>query len=110
MFGDFGKIMQIVGQLKKKLPEMKEQLALAEFAADAGDGAVSATVNGRLALVGLKIDPMILADGNMDAEKLADLIRAAVTQAQQRAREAAKKAMAELTGGMDLPGLDEMLA
>ena len=110
MFGDLGKIMQVVGTLKKKLPEMKEQLALAEFTADAGGGVVSATVNGKLAMVDLKISPAALADENINADMLADLIRAAVMSAQDQAGDAAKKAMAELTGDMGLPGLDEMLA
>ena len=63
MFGDLGKIMQVVGTLKKKLPEMKEQLALAEFTADAGDGAVSVTVNGKGAMMDLKISKKQLPAG-----------------------------------------------
>ena len=40
---------------------------------------------------------------------LADLVKAAIASAQQKAADAATEAMKELTGGMDLPGLSDML-
>jgi DNA-binding protein YbaB len=38
-----------------------------------------------------------------------DMIKAAVSSAQQQAAEAASEAMKELTGGMEIPGLGGML-
>ena len=108
MFGDLTKIMSIVGELKTKLPEMKAKLAESRYAADAGGGFVEAVVNGKLAIVDLKIDPEVLGKG--DAIELADLIRAAVAAAQEKANIAAAEAMKELTGGMDLPGLEALLS
>ena len=107
MFGDMGKMLKMAGRMKAKLPEMKEKLAASEFTADAGGGVVSATVNGKMQLVDIKIAPEILADG--DAEMLADLIKAAVAAAQEKASSAAAEAMAELTGGMKLPGMEELM-
>ncbi len=101
MFGNIGKMMKLASELKTKLPEMQARLAVAEYSAVAGGGAVSATVNGKMQLVDIKIAPEVFADG--DAEMLADLVKAAVSSAQQKAAEAAAAAMAELTGGMDLP-------
>ena len=71
-----------------------------------GGGAVRATVNGNMALADVTIDKEILADG--DVEMLADVIKAAVAAAQAQAAEATRQAMKELTGGMDIPGLEEM--
>ena len=102
MFGDFGKMMKLAGQMKRRLPELQEKMAKAEYTAQAGPGAVSATVNGKLALVALRIDPKVLCD--TDAALLADMIKAAVSAAQDQATAAAAEAMRELTGGMDLPG------
>jgi len=102
MFGDLGKMMKLAGEMKRRLPELQEKLAKAEYTAQAGGGAVSATVNGKLALVALRIDPKILADA--DAQLLADRVKAAVSAAQDQATQAAAEAMRELTGGMDLPG------
>ncbi|MDY7010869.1 MAG: YbaB/EbfC family nucleoid-associated protein [Planctomycetota bacterium] len=107
MFGDIGKMLKMAGQMKAKLPEMKTKLAAAEFGADAGGGVVSATVNGKMQLVDIKIAPEVLGDG--DAGMLADLIKAAVSAAQEKAAVAAAEAMAELTGGMKLPGMEELM-
>jgi hypothetical protein len=107
MFGDIGKMMQLAGRLKKELPAMKEKLAEAQYTAEAGGGAVAATVNGRLQISDLSVDPALMAEA--DAEMLADLVKAAVAAAQARATEAASEAMKELTGGMTLPGMDDLI-
>jgi len=107
MFSELGKIMKLAGEMKTKLPEVQERLAESTFTAQAGGGVVSATVNGRLELTGLKIDRELLADG--EAEMIEDLIKAAVSSAQQQAAEAAAEAFQELTGGMNLPGLSGLL-
>ena len=109
MFGDLGKMMKMMGQMKTKLPEMREKMAAAEFTAEAGGGRVAATVNGKMQLLDLKIDPAVLAEGDMDAGMLEDLIKAAVAAAQQQAADAMAAAMRELTGGMDIPGLEDMM-
>ncbi|MHC4983665.1 MAG: YbaB/EbfC family nucleoid-associated protein [Planctomycetota bacterium] len=109
MFGNLAKMMKLAGELKSKLPEMQAKLAQSEYTAEAGEGAVTATVNGKLALVDLKISGQIIADAQMDAEMLADLIKAAVSAAQHKAAEAGKQALMELTGGMEIPGLTDMI-
>ena len=109
MFGNMGKMMKLASELKTKLPEMRERLEAGQHTSAAGGGVVSATVNGKMQLVELKIDPGVLADDSMDTEMLADLIKAAVSSAQEKAATAAREAMNELTGGMDLPGLDGLM-
>jgi hypothetical protein len=107
MFGNLGKMMKIAGQMKEKMPEMQEKLANSTYTADAGGGAVSATVSGKMQLVDLTIQPEVLADA--DAAMVEDLVTAAVSAAQNQAATAAQEAMDELTGGMDIPGLGGML-
>ena len=111
MFGDLSRIMKIAGQMKARIPEIKEKLAASQYSADSGGSAVTATVNGKLALVDLKIDRGVLEDGRLlnDPEMLEDLIKAAVSAAQQKAATATVEAMKELTGGMNLPGLSDMM-
>lgn len=114
MFGDIGKMLALAGKIKKELPALKEKLAATEFSAEAvgpcgsGDhtGAVSAIVNGRMQLVDVKIAPGLLADPDMSADVLADRIKAAVAAAQAKAAEASAQALKELTGGVELPGLE----
>ena len=107
MFGDLGKMFAIAQRLRKELPAMKEKLAATEFSADAGDGAVRVIVNGKLQIVEVKIAPEACADG--DAEALADALKAAIAAAQAQAAEAAADALKEITGGMQLPGMEEIL-
>jgi len=111
MFGNLGKMMKLAGELKAKLPEMQEKLGKAEYTAGAGGGAVSATVNGKMTLVGLKISKELLADPEVarDPEMLSDLVKAAVSAAQEKAAAAARQAMTELTGGMEIPGLTDIM-
>ncbi len=108
--GNIGKMMKIAGEMKRKMPEMQAALAAAEYTAQAGGGAVTATVNGKMQLVDLKIAPEVLSDGESDAAMLEDLIKASVAAAQSSAAESAAEAMRELTGGMDIPGLEGMMS
>lgn len=106
MFGDLGKMMKMYGEVKRKLPEMQAKLASSVFTADAGGGAVRAGVSGKGQLVELKIDPAVLKDA--DAAMVEDLVKAAVSAAQTKAVEASAEMMKELTGGMNLPGMEGM--
>ena len=109
MFGNIGKMMKLVGEMKTRLPEMQAKLAAARFTAEAGGGAVKAVVSGKGTLVELSIDPAALAGPQMTAETLADAIKEAVAAAQERASQAAQAAMHELTGGMEIPGMGGMM-
>ncbi len=103
MFGDLGKMMKMVGRMKAKLPEVQARLEQSEYTGVSGGGAVIATVNGKLALVDLRIDEELLAGEQLDSEILEDFIKDAISAAQENAASAAQAAMKELTGGMELP-------
>jgi DNA-binding protein YbaB len=103
MFGDIGKVLKMVGEMKRKMPEVQAMLAASEHTAETGDGAVKATVNGKMVLVGLEIAPAAMSDALNNPALLADLIKSAVAAAQTQAADAAAAAMKELTGGIDLP-------
>ena len=110
MFGDLGKIMELVGKLKTELPEMQERLAMSEYTAATGNGAVKATVSGKMALTDLRIDRDLLPEAELDTVMIEDLVKAAVSSAQRQAAEAAQQAMRELTGDVDLPpGMENLL-
>jgi len=109
MFGNLGKIVKLAGEMKTRLPEIKKKLENSTFTAEAGGGMVSATVNGKGLIADVKLNPGAPGLADTDAEMLEDLIKAAVSAAQDKAAEASKQVMAELTGGMDIPGLNDML-
>jgi len=103
MFGNLGKMMKLVSDMRTRLPEMQEKLANTPYTAASGGGAVCATVNGKGQLLSVKIAPSLLDGQRPDAALLEDLILAAVSAAQKQAAEAARAAMQELTGGVELP-------
>ena len=109
MFGDLGRMMKVVADVKRRMPEVQAELEASEFVGQAGDGAVRATVNGKLRLVDVAIDPGALSDGRFDAAELGDVIRAAIAAAQDKAADAAARAMKELTGGIRIPGMEGLI-
>jgi DNA-binding YbaB/EbfC family protein len=103
MLGMLGKAREMQANMKK----MQEELANRQFEAEAGGGLVRAVVNGKSELLDVKIDPA--ACKPEDVELLEDMVKAAVMSAGSKAREMLKEEMTKLTGGMNLPGLNEML-
>lgn len=108
MFGNLGNLadlMRNAGKIREQMEQAAEQLGTVQVEGSAGGGAVKATVNGRMELISVRIDPKLTTDG--DVELLEDLVTGAVNQAMNRAREEAAKTM---TGGMGLnmPGLDSL--
>jgi len=108
MFGGLGNLAGILKQAKsmqENMQKMQEELAAQRFEGDAGAGMVRAEINGKMELLRVKIDPA----ATNDVELLEDLIVAAVAAATRKAQEAVKEQMAQLTGGLDLPGLSGLL-
>jgi hypothetical protein len=110
MFGNLGQMMNLLknaGQIKQQAQQMNERLQAARFVGESGGGQVKATVDGRGELVGLKFEPTLVQAG--DVEMVEDLAVAAVRDAVARSREAIQKEVSDLTGGLNLPGLNDML-
>jgi hypothetical protein len=110
MFKSLGNIASLLKQaqlMKSKMSELQEKLARVRVEGAAGGGMVTVEVNGQQKVTGIRVDEKLLnAD---DREMLEDLLVAACNQALDKAKEAAAQEMAELTGGMGLPGMDEMM-
>jgi DNA-binding YbaB/EbfC family protein len=94
-------LMRKAQQLQEQMKRVQDELASARVDADAGGGLVTATVNGKLELVKLKIDKTRLGEG--DVELLEDVIVSAVAAAQAKAAEAAQDRMREMAAGAGLP-------
>src|SRR5438105_1633758 len=99
--GSLGDLMGAARQMQEKMQQMQQELAKKTVTADAGAGMVQATVNGKMELVGLKIDKAKI-DVN-DTEMLEDVVVAAVNAAQGRAAEMAKQEMQKAAGEMGVP-------
>ncbi|WP_073480267.1 YbaB/EbfC family nucleoid-associated protein [Streptoalloteichus hindustanus] len=101
-------IVQQAQKMQQQLMAAQQELAEAEVRGTAGGGLVTAVVSGTGELKGLSIDPK--AVDPEDTETLADLVVAAVRDANHSAQELAAKKMGPLAGGLgggmgDLGGL-----
>jgi DNA-binding YbaB/EbfC family protein len=103
--GNLAGMLKQAKELQGKMKEMQEEMATRRFEAQSGGGMVQVAVNGKGELVTVKIDPQAVSD----VEMLEDLVKAAVNAGQTRAREALQEEMAKMTGGMNLPGLSNLM-
>lgn len=108
MFGGFGNILEMMKSakdLQARMADFQKELANKRFDAQSGGGAVRVIVDGKGTVVDVKIEPSAAAD----VELLEDLIKSAVRAASSRAHEAMRAELSQMTGGLNIPGLDNML-
>ncbi len=108
MFGGLGDLAGLVKSAKhmqENMAKLQEELANKRYEGDAGGGMVHAVVDGKCMLIDIKIEPQAA----QDVELLEDLVKAAVGSAVQKSQEAMKGEMASLTGGVNIPGLSDMM-
>lgn len=96
-------LMKQAQKMQQQLVEAQENLEQVTVDASAGGGMVKATVNGKMMLESLTIDPE--AVDPEDVEVLQDMIVAAVNEAVRGVNEVANKQMGAITGGMNIPGM-----
>lgn len=95
--------MREMQKMQQKLVKMQEELEKTLFTGTAGGGAVSVTVNGKLEIDAIKIDPE--AFNPEDIAELEVMLVAATRDAQGRANEAQSRLASNVTGGLKIPGL-----
>ena len=94
---DIGKIAHLAAraqQIQEQLKGVQAQFDSERITGEAGGGRVTATVNGRLELISIHIDP--LRPDAIDNELLQDLVTAAVQSAQFKAAEFVRQKMEQL--------------
>ncbi|WP_188990644.1 YbaB/EbfC family nucleoid-associated protein [Saccharopolyspora thermophila] len=101
-------IMEQAQKMQQQLMTAQQELAAAEVTGSAGGGLVTATVSGAGELKSLSIDPK--AADPEDTETLADLVVAAVRDANRAAQQLQAEKMGPLAGalgggGLGLPGM-----
>jgi DNA-binding YbaB/EbfC family protein len=101
-------MMRQASQMGGKVQEINEKLKSERVSAQAGGGMVEVEANGLGELIRVKIDPTLVEKG--EREMIEDLVTAAVNQVSTKAKQLHVEAMKDMTGGMDLPGLDDALS
>jgi DNA-binding YbaB/EbfC family protein len=101
MNNNLQQILQMGQQVQARLSQLQSELEQKTVSVSSGGGMVTATVDGRGRVRGLKMDPTILEAG--DVEMLEDLVLAAVSEAQSRAERVYGEEMQKISGGLSLP-------
>ena len=103
-------LMGNLGGLKEKMEQAQAELATKTVEAEAGAGAVRVTMNGKLEVIDIKIDPVMITTlagtgTDADREMVEELISSAMNAAIVKVQELIKDSMGDVTGGLNLPGL-----
>ncbi len=92
------KLMKEAQKAQRKVAEAQERLATMTVEGSAGAGLVTAVATGEGTVTAVRIDPK--AVDPEDVEMLEDLVTAAVSEAQRRAKELQEQEMGSAMGGM----------
>ena len=94
-------MMKAAGEMKGKMEAMQAELANLVVEGRSGGGMVTVSLSGKGDLKGLKIDPSLFRED--DVEVLEDLIVTAHNEAKTKAEQMMQQKMAEATAGLPLP-------
>jgi len=98
---DFSQLLQLGQQMQGRITQMQTELTQRTVTGSAGGGMVTVTADGKGHVRGVRIDPSIVEEG--DVEMIEDLVIAAVADAQRRAEEIYRDELRKVTGGLQLP-------
>ena len=105
--GNIANLMKQAQEMKSRMGEMEAKFAEIRVKGSAGGGMVDVEANGQQKILAVRIDEKLL--NTDDREMLEDLVAAATNDALNLAKQAAAEQMAEITGGMNLPGMEDMM-
>lgn len=105
---NLGALIRQAQQIGGQMQNLSEELKGRRAQGTAGGGMVEIEVNGLLEVLRCRIDEQLVAGG--DRELIEDLVTAAMNQAVAKGKQLHADAVKELTGGLDLPGVQEALA
>jgi len=93
-------------EIGDRLNSMAAQLKNERIVGNAGAGLVTVEVNGLAEVIRVSVDPSLINPSDKDL--LEELLTGAMRDAVQKARERHLALMSELTGGVAIPGLDQI--
>lgn len=103
MPGNMNNMLKQVQKMQKDMEKMQAELEEKEVETSVGGGAVKVVANGKKQIVSIEIKPEVVDPD--DIEMLQDLVLSAVNEALRSVDEMSAGKMAQLTGGMNIPGL-----
>ncbi len=102
-----GDLMKQAQKMQQEMGKIQEESKKKTVEASAGGGMVVVVANGAMEIISVKIEKDVV--NPEDIEMLQDLVTAAVNEALRRAQQMVSDDMGKLTGGMNIPGMGNML-
>ena len=109
MFKGLGNIAQLMKQaqdLPNKMGAINEELKAKRVTGSTGGGMVTVEANGLQHILSVTIDPTLAEKS--DIEMIQDLLPAAINDAIAKAKQLHVEAMQSVTGGISIPGMDDL--
>ena len=100
---DMSSIMKQAQGMQSKMAAVQASLKEKVVDGSAGDGLVTAYVNGEMELLKIEIDPKVVDPD--DVEMLEDLVLASINKAMEEMKEISQAEMSKVTGGLNIPGM-----
>ncbi|TWT37340.1 Nucleoid-associated protein YbaB [Posidoniimonas corsicana] len=105
--GNIAGIMKQAQEFGGKMQGIQEQLKQVKVTGAAGGGLIEVDVNGQGEALAVRIDASLLE--KQEKEMIEDLLPAAINDALGKAKQRQAEAMQEITGGLNLPGLEGLM-
>jgi len=107
---NLGSLMKNAGEIREKAQQMKAELEKKTVTGEAGGGAVRVVLTGQARCVSIDIDKNLMVGIAGDDKAVAEeLIVAAFNDAQKKVHELLAEHVQEITGGMNLPGMEGLM-
>lgn len=100
---DMQQIMEQARLMQQQLADAQDNMSEVEVSASAGGGMVTVTATADMKLTSITIDPDVVDPD--DVGMLEDLVLTAVNAVLQKANDVANERVADITGGLNIPGL-----
>ncbi len=97
-------MMQQAQQMQQQLEVKQAELEETEYTVSGSGDLVEITIMGSYDVTAVRIKPELVQED--DIEMLEDILGAAFNDAVRTVKEAAEKEMGEISGGLDIPGLN----
>jgi DNA-binding YbaB/EbfC family protein len=105
--GNLAALMRNAQGITGRIEEVSQELKAKRAKGAAGGGMVEVEVNGLGQVLNVTIDSQLVE--NNEREMIQDLLPAAINEAASKAKQMHVEAMREMTGGMSLPGLEDVI-
>ena len=96
-------MMRQAQQMQMKMQKVQEEIQSMTYESSAGGGMVKAPVQGNGRVLGVEINPIVVDPS--DVEMLQDLVVTAINSGFDEISSIGSAKMAEITGGMKIPGM-----